>query len=117
MLSFAEEGTHVPFTPRRYFVLYDVPAGETRGDHAHREAHQFLVALRGSCVLEVSDGRTAAELTLDTPALGVHAPPLTWCTLRSFSADALVLVLTSHHYDAGDYIRDHAEFGRLTTAS
>jgi hypothetical protein len=117
MLSFAEEGSHVPFTPVRYFVLYDVPDGHTRGDHAHREAHQFLVALRGSCMLEVDDGRTKAELRLDTPALGVHAPPLTWCTLRDFSSDALVLVLTSHRYDAADYIRVYSEFGRITAAS
>ncbi len=115
-LSFAEEGQHVPFTPRRYFTLSDVPAGTIRGDHAHRECHQFFVCLRGSCVLRLDDGRLVRTLTLDTLSAGVHAPPLTWCTLSNFSPDALLLVLTSDLYRDEDYIRTYDEFQRLATS-
>jgi hypothetical protein len=116
-LSFAEEGQHVPFTPRRYFTISEVPPDAERGAHAHVACHQFFVCLRGTCTLEIDDGRTVTDVTLDTPALGIHAPPLHWCTLRAFSADALLLVLASDVYRADDYIYQYDEFRRLAAAS
>ena len=116
-LSFAETGAHVPFVPQRYFAISGVQAGATRGDHAHRALHQFLVCLQGACTLRLSDGHATDTLSLASPALGVHARPMTWCTLTDFTPDAVVLVLASDLYDAADYIHDRDEFLRLVAAT
>jgi UDP-2-acetamido-3-amino-2,3-dideoxy-glucuronate N-acetyltransferase len=116
LLSAVEfEGT-LPFAPRRIFAVLDVPAGEARGAHAHREMHQVLVCLRGRCRLRVDDGRAAEELVLDDPERGVHLGPLVWAEQRGFTRGAVLLVLASAPYDDAEYIRDPGEFRRLVAA-
>ncbi len=105
-----EVGADLPFTPERCFVVFDVPTKEVRGEHAHRACHQFLVALRGSIHVLCDDGRSREEFVLDSPALGLYMPPLIWGTQYQYTADAVLLVLASHHYDASDYIRDYETF-------
>lgn len=112
-LLFGEAGTHIPFTPRRYFVITNVPIGRTRGDHAHHTLHQFFLCIRGSVTLRLDDGRAVAEVALDGPASGVYVPPLVWVRIEDFRADAEVLVLASDVYREEDYIRDYGEFCRL----
>lgn len=112
-LSFGEVGGQLPFLPRRYFAITGIPAGAVRGDHAHRECHQFLVCLRGACLLHVDDGTVRDEVLLDSPGLGVHAPPLTWCTLHLQMPGTVMLVLASDPYQANDYIHDYDEFLRM----
>ena len=107
-LSVGEFERDIPFVPRRYFLVFDVPSEKTRGEHAHRECHQFLICVKGSCAVVVDDGHSRAEVLLDSPALGIHLPPLTWGIQYKYSADAVLLVFASHYYDAPDYIRDCA---------
>lgn len=109
-LSFAEIGQGLPFLPRRYFLVFDVPSREVRGEHAHRACHQFLVCIKGSCSVVVDDGRNRAEVLLDRPNLGIHVPPLVWATEYKYSPDAVLLVLASDVYKAEDYIRDYDLF-------
>jgi len=109
-LSFAETGQFLPFTPQRYFLVFDVPSREVRGEHAHRTCHQFLVCIKGSCSVMVDDGQHRAEVLLDRPNLGVHVPPMVWATEYKYSADAVLLVLASDVYKAEDYIRDYDLF-------
>jgi hypothetical protein len=104
--------TDLPFVPKRFFVVRDVPSRDVRGEHAHRELHQFLVCVAGECSLVVDDGATRRELRLDSPSVGVHLPPRVWAVQYRFSPDAVLLVLASHAYDAADYIRDYGEFVR-----
>lgn len=111
----AEVGTLLPFAPQRYFVVFDVPAGQVRGQHAHRECHQVLVCLRGSVTVRSDDGLSAEEWQLDGPALGLYLPPMVWAAQLNFSADAMLLVLASHSYDEAEYIRDYDEFKRALT--
>jgi dTDP-4-dehydrorhamnose 3,5-epimerase-like enzyme len=106
----ALELSDVPFEPRRIFTVYDVPSESTRGSHAHRKCHQFLVCLAGNLVCLVDDGRCQDEVRLDGPTHGIHIPPMIWGTQWRYTRDAVLLVLASHPYDAADYIRDHAEF-------
>lgn len=103
----------LPFVARRFFALYDIPAGEARGTHAHRECEQFLVCLRGSVTALVDDGRTRREVRLDRAELGLYMPRLTWGTQSDYSPDALLMVFASHGYDADDYIHDYDEFRSL----
>jgi len=114
-LTFGEVGEHVPFPIARYFVVADVPSLEVRGEHAHRECHQFLVCLRGSCAVTLDDGRAREEVLLDSPTLGLYLPPLLWSALYHYTPDAVLLVLASHIYAAEDYIRDYDEFLRTTS--
>ena len=109
-LSFAEVGQFLPFVPQRYFLVFDVPSREVRGEHAHLACHQFLVCVKGSCAVVVDDGQRRAEVLLDRPNCGIHVPPMVWATEYKYSADAVLLVLASDLYKAEDYIRDYDLF-------
>jgi acetyltransferase-like isoleucine patch superfamily enzyme/dTDP-4-dehydrorhamnose 3,5-epimerase-like enzyme len=109
-LSYAQLGDQLPFVPRRYFLLFDVPAGAIRGAHAHRALEQFVVCVHGSCRVIVDDGEHRDELRLSSPELGVYVPPLLWTTVVPDSRDTAVIVLASAEYDPADYLRDYDEF-------
>jgi dTDP-4-dehydrorhamnose 3,5-epimerase-like enzyme len=109
-LIFGEIGKQLPFEPKRFFVVFEVPSKEIRGEHAHRELHEFLVCLRGSCAVALDDGQVREEITLNTPTLGLHIPPRLWRTHYKYTKDAILLVLASDVYRADDYIRDYDAF-------
>lgn len=109
-LSVGEYDQHLPFLPVRYFIVFDVPTKEVRGEHAHRTLTQFLVCLKGSCAVVADNGVIRTEITLDRPNLGVLVPPKVWTTQYKFTRDAILLVLASDRYDAEEYIRDYDEF-------
>jgi UDP-2-acetamido-3-amino-2,3-dideoxy-glucuronate N-acetyltransferase len=115
-LSFGETYRHVPFEVKRYFLVYDVASEHIRGEHAHRTLHQFLVCIAGRCNVVTDDGADRHEFVLDGPTKGLHIPPLVWATQYKFSRDAILLVLASEYYDAGEYIRDYYEFLDLRRA-
>ena len=111
-LSVAEVGRQLPFMVQRMFMVYRVPSQETRGEHAHRQCHQFLVAASGSLRVMADDGQSRQEFALDRPTLGLYLPPMTWGVQYRYSPDAVLLVLASHAYDPADYIRDYEQFRR-----
>ena len=115
-LTFGEYGAHLPFIPIRYFIVFDVPAGETRGNHAHRRVTQALVCLRGRVAVAVDDGQRRDEIILDSPARALIIPPRVWAA-QTFEGGAMLLVLCSEVYDAGEYIRDYDEFSRIVSAT
>lgn len=112
-LMAAEFSSQLPFKPERAFVVYEVPSSRVRGEHAHRECHQFLICLHGSVAVVVDDGRNSQEVVLDKADRGIHLPPMTWGIQYKYSSDAVLLVFASHPYDPEDYIRDYEEFRRL----
>lgn len=109
-LSFGEIGAHLPFQPKRFFVVYDVPSVEVRGEHAHRQCQQFLVCVKGSCAVVLDDGTLRDEVRLDSPRLGLHIPAMVWGIQYRFTADAVMMVLASDTYEAADYIRNYDDF-------
>jgi dTDP-4-dehydrorhamnose 3,5-epimerase-like enzyme len=109
-LTFAEYDKSLPFIPRRFFLVFDVPSREVRGEHAHRECHQFLVCIKGSCSVVVDDGEKRTEVILNRPNLGLHIHPMVWATEYKYSPDAVLMVLASEIYKAEDYIRDYDLF-------
>lgn len=113
-LTVGEFEKEVPFSPKRYFLVLDVPTAETRGEHAHRQCEQFLICVKGSCSVVADNGNTREEFLLNTPRLGLYLPPLVWGIQYKYSADAVLLVFASHYYDAADYIRDYNEFLKIT---
>lgn len=100
----------IPFTPKRWFLVYDVPSREVRGEHAHRVCHQFLVCVHGRVNVAVDDGKRRAEAVLDDPTAGIYVPPRIWGSQFRYEEDAVLLVLASHPYDPDDYIRDYDTF-------
>ena len=112
-LAVGELGKQLPFAPKRFFVVHDVPSRHVRGEHAHRKLHQFLVCLKGELSLVVDDGSRRQEVRLRGPEIGVHLPPMVWAVQYRFSPDAVLLVLASDPYDPNDYIRDYDEYRRL----
>ncbi|MBN6053687.1 WxcM-like domain-containing protein, partial [Nonomuraea sp. RK-328] len=112
-LSAGEFERELPFRPARYFLVFNVPSREVRGEHAHRECDQFLVCVRGSCGVLLDDGRNRREITLDRPSRGVYMPAMIWGTQYRYSPDAVLLVFASHPYDPDDYIRSYDEFQRI----
>jgi hypothetical protein len=112
-LTVGEVGAHVPFEVKRYFLVFGVSGKEVRGEHAHHTLQQFLVCAHGRCHVVADDGENRQEFLLDSPTIGVHLPPMIWATQYKYSEDAVLLVLASERYDAGDYIRDYSEFIRL----
>lgn len=100
----------LPFDIKRVFYLYDIPGGESRGAHAHKECHQFLVAASGSFEVLLDDGKTQRIVQLNRPYIGLHIPPGIWASEINFSSGSVCLVLASHVYDAKDYIRDYQIF-------
>jgi len=115
-LTAGEFEKHVPFPVQRYFMVFGVPSLEVRGEHAHRECHQFLICVRGSVSVVADDGHAREEFRLDDPTAGLYLPPMTWGIQYRYSADSLLLVFASHYYDAADYIRDYGEFVALARA-
>lgn len=105
-----ENNIHLPFDVKRVYYLYDVPAGEERGGHAHRELQQIVVAASGAFDVLLNDGTNKKIVHLDRPFIGLHIVPGIWRELLNFSSGAVCLVLTSHKYDEKDYIRDYSNF-------
>lgn len=101
---------NIPFDVKRVFYIYDIPGGEDRGAHAHKECHQFLIAASGSFEIELNDGKTKRTVTLNRPYFGLHIPPGIWAAEKSFSSGSVCLVLSSHKYDETDYIRDYQDY-------
>jgi len=115
-LSVGEFQKNIPFEVNRYFLVFDVPSTETRGEHAHKECHQFLLCVSGKVSVVADDGANRQEFLLDKPNLGLHLPPMTWGIQYKYSSDAVLLVFASHYYDSNDYIRDYSEFISLANA-
>ena len=109
-IVFCEEPGIIPFVPKRIFYLYDIPAGESRGAHAHKECHELLVAVAGSFEVVTEDGTSKMKHYLNQPNQGLHIPPGIWAAEVNFSGGAICLVLASEEYAESDYIRTMEEF-------
>lgn len=109
-LTVAEQFQDLPFSIKRAYWVYDVPAGESRGGHAHKNLYQFLIALSGSFTVTLDNGNEQKSFLLNHPWEGLLIGPNTWRTLDDFSSGAVCLCLASEEYDEDDYIRDYDEF-------
>jgi hypothetical protein len=99
-----------PFNVKRIFYLYDIAGGESRGAHAHKDCHQFLIATSGSFEISLEDGKYKRQVFLNRPYLGLHIPPGIWASEENFSSGAICLVLASDTYNELDYIRNYDDF-------
>ena len=109
-LSFLESGNNIPFDIKRTYWIYDVPGGETRGSHAFKGSHEFIIALSGSFDVVLNDGEKEFKYSLNRSYYGLYVPNLLWRSIENFSTNSLALIVSSISYDATDYIRDFDEF-------
>ena len=109
-LTVVQSKQNVPFDIKRVFYLYDIPGGEARGAHAHKQCHQFLVAVSGCFEVALDDGVNQRVETLNRPFYGLHIPPGIWAAEQEFSTGSVCLVLASETFNEEDYIRDYGQF-------
>lgn len=109
-ITVVENEKTVPFDVKRTYYLYDVPGGESRGGHAHKELNQLVIAASGSFTVTLDDGKVKRTFMLNRPYQGLCVIPGIWRTLDDFSSGAVCLVLASHGYDESDYIRNYEDF-------
>jgi dTDP-4-dehydrorhamnose 3,5-epimerase-like enzyme len=106
---------NVPFEVKRVYYLYDVPGGEGRGGHAHKELQQFIIAVSGAFDVLLDDGTNKKIVHLDRSFYGLHVVPGIWRELLNFSSGAICLVLASHKYEISDYIRAYDDYLKFLT--
>lgn len=109
-LSFVEECVHVPFNIARAWWIYDVPGGESRGEHAHKELDELIIAMSGSFKVLIDNGHERKEFFLNRPYQGLFVPAGIWLCLHDFSSGAVAMTIASDVYKESDYIRDYDEF-------
>ena len=109
-LTVVENGVTLPFDVKRVYYLYDIPGGESRGSHAHKELEQLIIAASGSFKVTLDDGKVKRTFFLNRPYQGLYVKPGMWRDLEDFSSGAVCMVLASEVYQAEDYIRDYDEF-------
>lgn len=115
-ISVVENNREVPFEVKRVFYLYDIPGGESRGAHAHKECHQVLVAVSGGFQVKMKDGKQEKIISLNRPNQALHVPPGIWASEINFTSGAICLVLASHEYDEQDYFRYYKDYLRYRNA-
>ena len=104
------ENSKFIFPVKRVFYLFDIVGGESRGAHAHKECHQFLIAASGSFEVQLDDGKYKRQVFLNRANMGLHIPPGIWASEMNFSSGAICLVLASHTYSEIDYIRNYEDY-------
>jgi|WetSurMetagenome_2_1015567.scaffolds.fasta_scaffold09183_3 hypothetical protein len=113
-ITFIEGTRHIPFQINRVYYLYDVPGGETRGGHAHRQLEQFLISANGSFDVVLTDGQDSQRFHLNRSYYGLYIAPGVWRELDNFSSGSVCFVLASAYFDEKDYIRDFDEYIEYT---
>ncbi len=111
-ITIVEGNKDVSFDIKRIYYLYDIPGGEERGGHAHKELFQLIVAASGAFDVLLDDGKNKKSVTLNRPEFGLIVVPGIWRELNNFSSGAICLVLSSEIYSEDDYIRDYDDFNK-----
>ena len=109
-ITIIERQKTIPFDIQRIYYLYDIPGGETRGGHAHKELYQIIIAASGSFDVLLDDGQNKKVVTLNRPDYSLMVVPGIWRELLQFSSGAICLVIASTIYDESDYFRDYSIF-------
>lgn len=113
-LTAGEFNKDLPFIPKRFFLVYNVPSKKIRGEHAHKICEQFLICINGKITVLVDNGKERNQVELDSPGKGLYIPAMVWGTQYNYSEDAVLLCFASENYNNSDYIRDYSEYLKLS---
>ncbi len=111
-INFLQVGRGLDFEPKRLFWLHDVPPGQSRGRHGHRQSQLVLIAAAGRCRVHLDDGKVKEAVALDDPARALYLPPWTWHELTDFAPGSAIVVVASTLFDEAEYLRDYETFRR-----
>lgn len=109
-ITAVQNGIEVPFSIKRVYYLYDVPGGESRGAHAHKNLEQIVISASGSFDITIDDSKNKKTVNLNRPYMGLHIRPGMWRDISNFSSGAICLVLASEMYSSDDYMREYDDF-------
>lgn len=110
-LVVVEGNQNIPFDIKRIFYIYGTEGQMIRGQHANRNTKFCFINVAGSSTILVDDGLgNREEYVLNQPYKGLYVPNPLWKEMYNFSADSILLVLASEHYDANEYIKDYNQF-------
>ncbi|HOT03694.1 MAG TPA: FdtA/QdtA family cupin domain-containing protein [Methanolinea sp.] len=109
-LTYIEEKSYIPFLVKRIFWLTNIPENSIRGNHAHKNVYEIIVAISGSFSVRVNDGQRVELFQLSSPSSGILIAPYVWIELFNFTSDSICLVIASGEYNEKDYIRNYDEF-------
>ncbi|BEV07864.1 FdtA/QdtA family cupin domain-containing protein [Methylophilus sp. DW102] len=116
-LTFVESDNQIPFAIKRVYHVYDVPGGAQRGGHAHKNLHQFIVAMSGSFDITLDDGKDKRKFHLARSYYGLYVCPMIWREIDNFSSGSVLMCIASEKYDESDYYRQYDEFMRARWAA
>lgn len=108
-----EGGEGIPFDIKRVFYMYGSDAAVVRGQHANRESEFVLINVAGRSKVRITNGEEEINVELNRPMMGIYIPKMIWKDMYDFSADSVLLVLASTHYDGTEYIRNFDEYLNL----
>ena len=109
-LSFVESKQDIPFDIKRIYYLYDVPQGEARGYHAHKNLQQLMIPIVGSFNVKLDDGFSIKNFNLCSQSEGLYISSMVWREITNFKKGSVCMVLASIKYLESDYIRDYNDF-------
>ena len=109
-ITSVENSINIPFEVKRLYYLYDIPGGESRGGHGHKELESLIVAVSGSFDVTIDDSDNKKTVQLNRPYFGLHILPGMWRDIYNFSSGSICLVLASELYNEHDYVRSYKEF-------
>lgn len=108
-----EGGQEIPFAIQRVFYIYESDSTVVRGQHANRESEFVLINVAGQSKVRITDGKEEIVVELNKPMMGVYLPKMIWKDMYDFSADSVLLVLASTHYDGKEYIRNYDDYLKI----
>ncbi len=109
-ISVAELEKTIPFPIKRVFWTYGTPETVERGNHAHRNNREVIIAAVGEITL-VAESRDGEKETfvLNNPNQGLYIPPNVWITM-SYHPGTLQLVINSNEFNEDEYIFSYDDF-------
>jgi len=113
LISMNDLVASVPFDVKRFMEITNVPNGETRGYHAHKENEQLLLCFGGHITVRTEKKDPQGQIVEQTHELEqgdfLYMPPLTWGE-QTYYDNAVLHVLCSKKFDEQDYIRGYEQF-------
>ena len=104
---------YIDFEVKRVYYI-SKPEGMT-GAHCHMEEKEFFILVAGTCTAVVDRGNGIEEIKMEAPTSALYISNYVWHHFKDFSADAVLLALSSTNYnpERKDYIEDYEQYLKI----